>query len=253
MLVVPSCRRWPADTLGRVNITQFVDRAEPVPGSEPALPFVITAATEGTRVTAFLTVARDTVRQRMYEHGAVLLRGFDVGDGFDRVVRAVSGAAPTYLESSASPEEEVFPRNEGSDRATWPETVFLRCLRPAATRGATLLADTRRVLRTVDAGVREEFAARGWLAGRTRRRAVHIHPVTGEAVWFNDVTAHPHYGDGEAVPNDVRTHLLGCYRAAQRRVAWQPDDVLVVDNMLTARGREPFTGRRLVVAAVPAR
>lgn len=232
-----------------MNTTPSVDRAGVGPGSEPVLPYVITAATAGTTAAAFLAVARETVRQRMYEHGAVLLRGFDVGDGFDRVVRAVSGAPMGYLESSASAEEEVFPRHEGAERATWPLTLFLHCRRPPESRGATLLADTRRILRSVDPGVREEFAARGWLVGNTRRRAVHIHPVTGEAVWFNDLPANPCYGDGEPVPDDVRAHLVGCYRAAQRRVAWQHEDVLVVDNMLTAHGREPFTGSRAVVVA----
>jgi alpha-ketoglutarate-dependent taurine dioxygenase len=232
-----------------MNTTPSVDRAGVGPGSEPALPYVITAATAGTTATGFLAVARETVRQRMYEHGAVLLRGFDVGDGFDRVVRAVSGAPVSYLEPSASAEEEVFPRHEGAGLARWPLTLFLHCLRTPDSRGATLVADTRRILRSIDPSVREEFASRGWLVGNTRRRTVHIHPVTGEAVWFNDLPGNPCYGDGEPVPDDVLAHLVGCYRAAQRRVAWRRDDVLVVDNMLIAHGREPFTGPRAVVVA----
>jgi len=240
-----------------VNSTRSADRAYSRPGGDPTLPYVIAAATAGTTATAFLAVARDTVRQRVHEYGAVLLRGFDVGGtaGFDRVVRGVSGAALPYREHDSSPSVEIFPRHVDADHAIWPRIVFLHCVRPPDTRGATLLADTRRVLRSIDPGVREEFAARGWRVTGGHRRAVHIHPVTGEAVWFNDVLTDRRFGDGEPVADDVLAHLRDCYRAAQRRVAWETGDLLVVDNMLAAHGREPFTGPReiAVAAAEPVR
>jgi alpha-ketoglutarate-dependent taurine dioxygenase len=307
-----------------------------VPDNESPLPCIVSAATAGTTSTSFLTTARDTIRQQLHEYGAVLLRGFEIGgvDGFDQAVRAVSGTPLTYAERSSPrstikgqvytstdypPAEEIFLHNENSYQAAWPLTLFFYCISPPDTQGATPLADTRQILRSIDPGVREEFARRGWTVVRNftegfgvpwqqafntsdraeveaygtrngvavewtgrnglrttaRRQAVHQHPVTGEAVWFNhltffhvttlaeedcealrelfdeaDLPTNTYYGDGGRVPDEVMAHLRDCYRAAQRRFDWQRDDILVVDNMLSAHGREPFTGPRKIAVAM---
>lgn len=301
-----------------------------------ALPYVVSAPTGSVPVAEHLAGAREAVRARLRTHGAVLLRGFDVGGvaGFERVVRAVSGEPLSYAERSSPrstidgqvytstdypPAEEIFLHNENSYQATWPLTLFFYCIEPPATRGATPLADTREVLRSIDPSVREEFARRGWTVvrnftegfgvpwqqafnttdraeverycagngveaewiGRTglrttaRRRAVHKHPVTGETVWFNhltffhvttlpeedceglremfdeaDLPTNTYYGDGGRIPDEIVAHLRDCYRAARRRFDWHADDVLVVDNMLAAHGREPFTGPRKIAVAM---
>jgi hypothetical protein len=219
------------------------------PERDPALPRLLPAATAGTAAAAYLGVAGGTVRQRMYECGAVVLRGFEVD--LTRVVRALSGSAPS---GGGAPDPrpgsvEVLPQHVRAGADTWPATLFLHCVQAPETGGATTLADTRRILRSIDPDVREEFARRGWLAGGRRRRAVHLHPVTGEAVWFNDVLNSPYYGDGEPVAADVLAHLWDGYRSALRRFVPRRDDVLLVDNMLVAHGREPFTGRRVIAAA----
>ncbi|MFD2762589.1 TauD/TfdA family dioxygenase [Micromonospora eburnea] len=162
-----------------MSIVMSVQPAASLPDTEPALPHVISATAPGTSATEFLADARDTVRRRLREHAAVLLRGFQVGgvDGFDRVVRAVSGEPLTYAERSSPrstikgqvytstdypPAEEIFLHNENSYQATWPLTLFFYCITPPDTLGATPLADTRRVLNLIDPAVREEFARRGW-------------------------------------------------------------------------------------------
>jgi alpha-ketoglutarate-dependent taurine dioxygenase len=123
-------------------------------------------------------------------------------------------------------------------------------------------------------GVTTQWTADG-LRTRARRRAVHRHPVTGEQVWFNHLTffhvttlapdvcaalremyeedelpTNTYYGDGAPIPDDVVAHLRACYRAEQRRFDWQRDDVLLVDNMLAAHAREPFTGPRRIAVAM---
>jgi hypothetical protein len=134
------------------------------------------------------------------------------------------------------------------------------------------------------AKVRRYCAQRGmvaeWLADdhlRTRavRAAAYVHPVTGEDVWFNHITFFHHtsldedlqegllgmfgedglptntyYGDGAPIPADVIAHLRSCYRAESRRFDWRHKDVLLVDNMLAAHGREPFTGPRSIAVAM---
>ncbi|WNM31431.1 TauD/TfdA family dioxygenase [Streptomyces sp. Li-HN-5-11] len=119
-----------------------------------------------------------------------------------------------------------------------------------------------------------------WLPGgglRTTavRKAVHTHPVSGERVWFNhaaffhvttldevirdgllemfeepDLPTNTYFGDGGRIPDDVIAHVRDCYRAATTRFDYRRHDVLVIDNMLTSHGREPFTGSREIAVAM---
>ncbi|MGD0558727.1 MAG: TauD/TfdA family dioxygenase [Streptosporangiaceae bacterium] len=119
-----------------------------------------------------------------------------------------------------------------------------------------------------------------WTAGnRLRtiavRNAIHRHPGTGDEVWFNhaaffhlstfpaelrdglhelfaeeDLPSNTYFGDSGVIPDDVMEHIRGCYRDASARFDYCEGDVLVVDNMLAAHGREPFTPPREIVVAM---
>ena len=119
-----------------------------------------------------------------------------------------------------------------------------------------------------------------WLPGdvlRTTaiRQAIHRHPVLGRPVWFNhaaffhvttldtdvrdglremfdepDLPTNTYFGDGSIIPDDVMEHVRDCYRATAIRFDYQQHDVLVIDNMLTSHGREPFTGPRRIAVAM---
>ncbi|MFF3767589.1 TauD/TfdA family dioxygenase [Streptomyces sp. NPDC001922] len=124
-------------------------------------------------------------------------------------------------------------------------------------------------------GIETRWFDGGRLRTRAVRQAVHRHPVTGESVWFNHATvfhvttlpesarlgllemvgeenlpSQTYYGDGGAIPQDVTDHLRACFREASTRFDYRADDVLVVDNMLVAHGREPFTGPRRIAVAM---
>lgn len=300
------------------------------------MPHLVSNEAGGAEIGDLIRAEHASLRKILGERGAILLRGFEIGgvDGFDAVVRALSGPPLTYSERSSPrstikgqvytstdypPEEEIFLHNENSYQAAWPLTLYFYCRQAPATRGATPLADIRRVYRAIDPTIREEFVRRGWMVVRnfhgrfgtawqrifntddraavtaycaangieaewgegdhlrTRavRQAVHTHPVSGETVWFNhatffhvttlpadvregvlemfdeeDLPTNTYYGDGGRIPDDVIGHLRDCYRAATVRFDWQIDDVLVVDNMLAAHGREPFTGPRQIAVAM---
>lgn len=122
----------------------------------------------------------------------------------------------------------------------------------------------------------------GWQWGeddtlRTRqvRSALIRHPRTGEEVWFNHVAFWSEWaldpdirdvlvgefgadglpfnsalGDGTALTAEDVAVLDAAYERATVREAWQPGDLLLVDNVLTAHGRDPFSGDRKIVVAM---
>ena len=123
---------------------------------------------------------------------------------------------------------------------------------------------------------RIEWEWRGGERLRVRyvREAAAVHPRTGEAVWFNHVPLfhisrvepearvgllaqfgeeglpyNAYYGDGSPIEDSVLDEICATYLGEMRLFRWQAGDVLMLDNMLAAHGREPFEGtqRRILV------
>lgn len=106
------------------------------------------------------------------------------------------------------------------------------------------------------------------------------HPETGEEFWFNQVhnlsfhawgidsfgaeaarepvteaalgrlPRHVTFGDGSAIGPELIAELGEVYRSEETAFEWQVGDVLVMDNVLVAHGRQPFQGPRRVLAAL---
>ena len=113
------------------------------------------------------------------------------------------------------------------------------------------------------------------LQTRQVRQSVARHPQTGEMVWFNSahmfhISAHEksvrdsmltlfaedelprnvYFGDGSEITAGAVDHIRDTYRRASVRFPWQRGDVLMLDNMLAAHGREPFQGQRRILVAM---
>jgi alpha-ketoglutarate-dependent taurine dioxygenase len=108
------------------------------------------------------------------------------------------------------------------------------------------------------------------------RPAIAAHPQTGEGVWFNQADGfHPSaldeqsyrelqalygsedrfrlnvtFGDGSPIEAEALTAIRAVLRQESRLHAWRNGDVLVLDNMLAAHGRRPFTGGRRIATAI---
>ncbi|ANY09293.1 TauD/TfdA family dioxygenase [Pseudonocardia sp. HH130630-07] len=120
-----------------------------------------------------------------------------------------------------------------------------------------------------------EWNAEGGLRTRQRRHGVLEHPGTGEKVFFNQIaflSEHAmdpevreflvevhgpdglpfttRFGDGTPVPADVVEAINDAHERHTVREPWQDGDLLVVDNLRVAHGRDPYTGEREVVVAM---
>ncbi|QUQ68763.1 TauD/TfdA family dioxygenase [Kutzneria sp. CA-103260] len=120
-----------------------------------------------------------------------------------------------------------------------------------------------------------EWQPDGGLRTRQHRSAIVHHPVTGRRCWFNQIaflsewTLAPEvreylvdvygadalpfntsFGNGDPIGEDVIQLLNEVYQDDTVREPWQAGDLMVVDNIRTAHGREPFEGPREVLVAM---
>ncbi|HEU5230790.1 MAG TPA: TauD/TfdA family dioxygenase [Ktedonobacteraceae bacterium] len=132
----------------------------------------------------------------------------------------------------------------------------------------------------IESYCREHAIEYEWLAGnqlRTRqvRPAIVNHPLTGEQVWFNhiaffhssllvphsreyllkefgeqDLPNNTYYGDGSPIEPEVVHQIHQAYEQETIRFPWQRTDVLLLDNILTAHGRAPFSGPRKILVNI---
>ncbi len=128
-----------------------------------------------------------------------------------------------------------------------------------------------------DAGASWEWKADGGLRVIQVRPSTTRHPVTGDEVWFNQSDQwHPAalddevgialrdalpedelpqsvtFADGSPIPAEYVTQVRDRGLALAVDVDWQEGDLLVIDNVLVAHGRRPFTGPRRVLVAMSA-
>ncbi|MEU5692043.1 TauD/TfdA family dioxygenase [Actinosynnema sp. NPDC020468] len=178
-------------------------------------------------------------------------------------VRAVYEAIDPAVREEFERRRWMVVRNYGEDIGLRWRTVF----------GTEDRAEVER--QCAAGGITPEWLPEDGLRTRAVRDAVHRHPVTGLPVWFNHIVIfhesslpaevreglldvygreglpnNTYYGDGGVIPDDVVAHLRACFQAASTRFDYHRDDLLLVDNMSVAHGREPFTGPRRIAVAM---
>ncbi|PMB52382.1 non-ribosomal peptide synthetase [Fischerella thermalis CCMEE 5201] len=143
----------------------------------------------------------------------------------------------------------------------------------------------QKVFHTTDKAVMEEYCRNAniqveWkdnkrLRTRQIRPAIAQHPKTGEMVWFNhvvfwhvsslqtqfreqffsefteeDLPYNTYYGDGCPIEDSVIAEIREIYQQEMIIYPWQKGDILMLDNMLIAHGRKPYSGTRKILTAM---
>jgi alpha-ketoglutarate-dependent taurine dioxygenase len=125
------------------------------------------------------------------------------------------------------------------------------------------------------AGIELEWRGKDELRTRQICQATATHPQTGEDLWFNQahlfhvssldpalreflveelgeesLPRQACFGDGSPIEEELLQEIRQAYRCNQVIFPWRAGDVLMLDNMLIAHGRQPYRGARKVVVGM---
>jgi alpha-ketoglutarate-dependent taurine dioxygenase len=106
-------------------------------------------------------------------------------------------------------------------------------------------------------------------------RATVTHPITKEEVWFNQahlfhitslkkeistsllaelgekkLPRNAYYGDGSPIEEETLIHIRDIYEQESIIFAWKRGDIMILDNLLMAHGRKPYSGERKLAVAM---
>jgi alpha-ketoglutarate-dependent taurine dioxygenase len=224
-----------------------------------------------------------------------------------------------YSSSKWPPNQPMCMHHELSYALEFPSLMLFACLTAPTEGGATPVADSAAVLRSLPAELTERFERMGWLLIRNyneeigasiaeafgtddrgavesycranaiefewqpdgglrtwqRRSAVVRHPRTGQRCWFNQAAFlnewamdpelreylvdvygedglpfNTRFGNGDPIGPDIVQLINEVYAEHTARERWQSGDLMLVDNVRTAHGRERFEGPREVLVAM---
>ena len=215
----------PAKAVPTVRIAAFNDQA---------LPLVYEAA-ETTDLVRWVRLNRDDLRDKLYRHGALLLRTRYKPD-FAATVRAFTdslvdyrgGAAirsridsDTYTASEYPADLEIRLHSEFCYSHDWPMILFFHCsdITPQS-GGQTPIADNRRILAQMPEDIRCQFAERGLMYMR--------------GYGFNRTWQ-------RSYETDSRAEVEALCAAEGRRCEWIGDDQLRSYETRAAIARHPIT------------
>jgi len=217
-------------------------RVEP-PQEGRTIPVTLRNQAPGVKLLDWAGENRETVERALAEHGAVLLRGFEVGglEPFSRLINVVGGTPEEYTyrstprtglgggvyTSTEYPADKSIPfHNENSYTGAWPLKLFFYCEVPSPEGGATPIADSARVYDRIPAALRDRFAEKKVMYVRNYGEGVDL-------PWQEVFQT----GDRAKVEAFCRTHGI--------ELEWKGEDRLRTRQVCQAVARHPKNGKML--------
>jgi len=147
---------------------------------ENTLPLLVQPSIKGISLASWGASNKEWVESHLLKHGAILFRGFDVGEApeFEQFIRNVSGELLEYRERSSPrsqvsgfiytstdypPSHDIFLHNENSYQKTYPMKIFFFGHTPSAHGGETPIADCRKIFQRLEPAVRDRFIEKKWM------------------------------------------------------------------------------------------
>jgi alpha-ketoglutarate-dependent taurine dioxygenase len=204
------------------------------------LPLVVQPALEQLNLPTWLAANRESVDRDLLRHGAVLFRGFDLhsADDFAAICEAATGGLLEYKERSSPrsqiagniytstdypPDKPIYLHNEQSYNLTFPIRILFFCAIAPSSRGATPIADVRKVYQRIDPSIRRRFQERGYMYVRN-------------------------FGRGFGLPwqtsfqTDRRDEVEAYCRKSRITCEWQPADRLRTRQVRQVAAHHPVSG-----------
>lgn len=145
-----------------------------------ATPLLLRPAMEGVNLPVWVEENRDTIREQLLTHGAVLFRGFsalrEVSE-FEHIIRCIGGgdllsysyastprtqvSGGIYTSTEYPADQEIRLHNEMAYARRWPMKLGFYCITAASGGGETPLADSRLIYQHIPARIRERFERLG--------------------------------------------------------------------------------------------
>ena len=143
-------------------------------GAAGPFPLVLSPGVENVNLVRWAETNRERLQQELLRHGALLFRGFEVAgvERFEEFARAISPELLDYRERAAPrvevgrniytsteyPAQHPIPlHHEMSYSHNWPTKIWFCCVQAPQQRGATPIADDRKVFRRIDPRIKETF------------------------------------------------------------------------------------------------
>ncbi|PSL24058.1 class II aldolase/adducin family protein [Chitinophaga ginsengisoli] len=167
-------------------------RQEIVRGNEHGTPYVLlNAFNTGLQLREWVQGNKAQLDKLYREYGAILFRGFAIGDedDFQQICQLYATRMLDYAEPSTPrtkvgdkvytsteyPKERAIPfHNEHSYTSTWPGKIWFYCQESAASGGETPIADSSLVYRLIPAAIREKFERSGVRYVRTFHKEIDL-------------------------------------------------------------------------------
>ncbi len=214
-----------------------------------ALPFVIEldGANRPDGRESLLRLFREDERLDpcLYQHGAILFRGFQVGEAevFGQVMADLKRETLDYVDGN-SPRTKVgagvytsteYPasyfislHNELSYSGSWPRRLFFCCVQAPPEGGETPLVDSRGLLKALPAPLLERFRSRGV------RYVRHMHGGKGFGPSWQ-----------KTFQTEARSDIEHYARASGMTLEWLAEGAVRLSSVRPATALHPLTGEEV--------